>query len=222
MRATVIICIFRIAVEYEINRTSVPCFFSHLLFFSTSLLPVLFIFSSPDASIEILLVCSFEWFEVLKRRSITRHLRDSEEEDAIAEEDGRRRRWWRRQWRKRRENFSCRGNGRSNSSTRIVRRVLIDYLSRRKPVDQQEFIVIRDTAFAIDIYSYLDERLVDVDVTLGCLTYTSSLELFPFLYILYVLDFNSYNYALQYKAKISNLSLLSILCISVQISLYNI
>lgn len=31
--------------------------------------------SMLDASIEILLACSFEWFEVLKRRSITRHSR---------------------------------------------------------------------------------------------------------------------------------------------------
>lgn len=53
------------------------------------------------------------------------------------------------------------GNCRPNSSTRIVRRVLMDYPSRRKPVDQREFIV---TAFAIDVYSYLDKRL-DVDVT---------------------------------------------------------
>jgi hypothetical protein len=58
-------------------------------------------------------------------------------------------------------------NGRSNSSTRIVRRILMDYMSRRQPVDQWKFIV---TAFAIDIYSYLDKRL-DVDVTLEYLTY---------------------------------------------------
>lgn len=37
----------------------------------------------------------------------------------------------------------------------------MDYLSRRKPVDQREFIV---TAFAIDVYSYVDKRL-DIDVT---------------------------------------------------------
>lgn len=42
----------------------------------------------PDASIEILLACSFEWFEVLKRRSITRHSRNPEEDYAIVEEDG--------------------------------------------------------------------------------------------------------------------------------------
>jgi len=49
---------------------------------------VVFIFLSFDAAIEILLACSFEWFEVLKRHSITRHFKDPEESDAIAKEDG--------------------------------------------------------------------------------------------------------------------------------------
>lgn len=47
-----------------------------------------------------------------------------------------------------------------NSSTRIVRWVLMDYPLRRKPVNQRKFIV---TAFAIDVYSYLGRRL-DIDV----------------------------------------------------------
>lgn len=42
----------------------------------------------------------------------------------------------------------------------------MDYSSTRKPVDQREFIV---TAFAIDVYSYLDKRL-DIDVMLEYLT----------------------------------------------------
>jgi len=107
MRASVIIRIFRLAVEYDRNPTPVPRFFGHFFLFNIFSLSVLFIFSSPDASIEILLACSFEWFEVLKRHSITRHFRDPEEDDAIAEENGKRRRRW-RQWRKRGENFSCR------------------------------------------------------------------------------------------------------------------
>lgn len=115
-----------------------------------------FFLSMLDASIEILLACSFEWFEVLKRRSITRHSRNPEEDDAVVEKDED-------------ENDESdestgktfrAGNCRSNSWTRIVRRVLMDYLSRRKPVDQRKFIV---TAFAIDVYSYLDKRL-DIDV----------------------------------------------------------
>ncbi|CAL1682391.1 unnamed protein product [Lasius platythorax] len=100
-----------------------------------------------------------------------RHLRDPEESDAIAEEDGNdddddydkdddsdegaRR-------------TSRAGKDRPNGSTRIVRRVLMDYPSTRKPVDQREFIV---TAFTIDVYSYLDKRL-DIDVTSECQTNT--------------------------------------------------
>lgn len=113
----------------------------------------------PDASIEILLACSFEWFEVLKRRSITQHSRNPEEDDAIVEEDGDDDEDDEND--ESTEKTSRTGNCRPNSSTRIVRRVLMDYLSRRKPVDQREFIV---TAFAIDVYSYLDKRL-DIDVT---------------------------------------------------------
>lgn len=44
----------------------------------------------------------------------------------------------------------------------------MDYPSTRKPVDQREFIV---TAFAIDVYNYLDKGL-DIDVMLECLTNT--------------------------------------------------
>lgn len=166
--AVIIICIFRVSVECKRNRTPVPRF--HLSPFRVCALSPcssslrFYFFLSPDAAIEILLACSFEWFEVLKRHSITRHLRDPEESDAIAEEDGNdddddydkdddsdegaRR-------------TSRAGKDRPNGSTRIVRRVLMDYPSTRKPVDQREFIV---TAFTIDVYSYLDKRL-DIDVT---------------------------------------------------------
>lgn len=56
---------------------------------------------------------------------------------------------------------SSRDRERPNSSTRIVRRVLMDYPLARKLVDQREFIA---TAFAIDVCSYLAKRL-DVDLT---------------------------------------------------------
>jgi len=165
--ASVIIRIFRLAVEYDRNPTPVPRFFGHFFLFNIFPLSVLFIFSSPDASIEILLACSFEWFEVLKRHSITRHFRDPEE-DRCHCRGKRETTTTMTTVTKTRGELLMPENGRSNSSTRIVRRVLMDYMSRRKPVDQREFIV---TAFAIDIYSYLDKRL-DVDVTLKCLTYT--------------------------------------------------
>lgn len=152
--------VFRIVVErwQKSHSCSVPFQLHFLLvhsIFSSSFFT--FFLSLLDASIEILLACSFKWFEVLKRRSITRHSRNPEE-DAIAKKDG-----------DDNENnesdestgkTSRAGNCRPNSSTRIVRWVLMDYSSKRKPVDQRKFIV---TAFAVDVYSYLDKRL-DIDV----------------------------------------------------------
>lgn len=145
-----------------------------LLFYSSFLF-----FCRPIPLSKILLACSFEWFEVLKRHSITRHLRDPEESDAIAEADGNgdddRLRRGRRQWRRLEKNSSRAGWDRArrpNGSTRIARRVLMDYPSTRKPVDQRrEFIV---TVFPIDAYSYLDKRL-NINLMLEYLTNMYSL-----------------------------------------------
>lgn len=149
-RVIVIICIF--IVKCKRHRIPVRRFFAKPSFSSHRISHILFsssFFLSPDASIEILLACSFEWFEVLKRRSITRHFRNPEESDAIAEEDGN------DDSDESAERTFRVGNGRPNSSTRIVQRVLMDYSLGRKLVDQREFIA----AFAIDVCSCLNKRL---------------------------------------------------------------
>jgi len=106
--------------------------------FSSSFLSFFFL-SMPDASIEILLESLL--VRVIRGFKTTFH-------HSILEKSWRGRcRWveWRRwggwrKWRKRGENFSCREL--PNSSMWIVRWVLMDYPSRRKPVNQRKFIMI--------------------------------------------------------------------------------
>lgn len=169
--AVIIICIFRVAVECKRNRTPVP---RSSIFLPSFKMCALSSCSSTRRFYFFVVRCRYRNpFSLLVRvirgfktafhhQTLQRSWRERCHCERRRERRRRRLRRRRRQWWRREKNFSC-WKDRPNASTRIVRRVLMDYPSTRKPVDQREFIV---TAFPIDVYSYLDKRL-DIDVMLS-------------------------------------------------------